>query len=282
VPDVSVSRQGRVLVCTFDRGPSINASTPAMIGGWLRALEAAADDDSVGAVVTAAAGRGWCAGADLSFLLRHQGQQLGGRRPLDELGWELIAGDGGDAPPPPSAARFDELGLNAMALFLAEYPKPLIAAIGGAVAGGGFPLALLHDIRFVSTDASFRTSFLELGLVSELGLGYLLPRFVGTGHALDLCLSGRAVRGKELVELGVAERYVDDGVDAAALEYAQVIADRPSEQTAALRKLLRHHSNGDFVDYLRTEWAYQRDAFESTAAAAGVASVASRLGVARA
>jgi 2-(1,2-epoxy-1,2-dihydrophenyl)acetyl-CoA isomerase len=273
--DVRVERRGRVLLCTFDRRPAINASTPAMISGWVRALVEAADDTDVGAIVTSAAGRAWCAGADLNFLLRHQVgiDGVAGRR-LDALGEELIDG----LPTADEATR--QLGMNRLATYLLDYPKPLIAAIDGAMAGGGCPLALLHDVRFVGAGASFRTSFVDLGLTSELGLGYLLPRAVGTGRALDLHLTGRAVRGRELVELGLAEYFSDDGdVEGAAIAYAESLAAKPAAGIATVRRLIRREAELPITTYLQREWAAQAAAFESPVAVESVARIAASLGV---
>jgi enoyl-CoA hydratase/carnithine racemase len=276
MPDVRVEQRGDVLLCTFDRSPAINASTPAMISGWVRALVTAADDPSVGAVLTAAVGRAWCAGADLTFLLGHQVGPTGidGHR-LEALGDELIEGLPESTDPTERA-----LGLNKLASYLLRYPKPLVAAIGGAVAGGGFPLALLHDVRFVSSAASFRTSFVDLGLVSELGLGYLLPRLVGTGRALDLHLSGRPVRGRDLVELGLAEYFsADDGLDDDAFAYASALAKKPAEAVAMIRRLIRDDAGLAVTSYLQREWAAQQVAFESPVAVRSVAQVAAGLGI---
>jgi enoyl-CoA hydratase/carnithine racemase len=274
--DVRVERRDGVLLCTFDRSPAINASTPAMISGWVRALVAAADDPSVGAVLTAARGRAWCAGADLTFLLGHQVGSAGvdGRR-LEALGEELIEGL-----PEPDDPVEQTLGLNKLASYLLGYPKPLVAAIGGAVAGGGFPLALLHDVRFVSSAASFRTSFVDLGLVSELALGYLLPRLVGTGRALDLHLSGRPVRGRELVDLGLAEHFSDDDrLDDDVFAYAAALAKKPAAGLAAVRRLIRRDAMLPVTSYLQREWAEQQIAFESPTAVESVRRIAADFGI---
>lgn len=271
---LAVNRIERVLVCTFDRTPVINASSPEMLSTWYRTVLAAADDDSVGAVVTANSGRAWNAGADMDLLLRHQprlGWPAGG---LDDLAWELLSGERRTEPDP----AWDALGLNNLARDLAEYPKPLVASIDGAVAGGGVALALLHDVRFVSAATTFRTSFAGLGLVSELGLGYQLPRMVGTGRALDLCMSGRPVGAEEAVSIGLAERLVDAPVVDHATSYAAELARQPAASLSAIRRLVRVESAGPWADYLAAEWPVQRQAFDSDTARASVADAAERFG----
>lgn len=270
---LDVHRADGVLVCTFDRTP-INASSPEVLSAWYRAVMAAADDDRVGAVVTANTGRAWCAGADMDLLLRHQprpGWPAGG---LDDLAWELLTGQRRDHPDP----AWDELGLNHLARDLVGHPKPLIASIDGAAAGGGVALALLHDVRLVSPAATFRTSFAGLGLVSELGLAYELPRAVGTGRALDLCLSGRVVGGEEAVAIGLAERLVEAPVVEHATAYARELARLPPASVRAVRRLVRVDAQRSRDEYLAAEWPLQRAAFDSDAAREGVAAAAERFG----
>src|ERR1700757_2074915 len=118
------------------------------------------------------AGRGFCAGASMSLL-----------------------GDVPDSRPDRSVRR--------RLCELAEYPKPLIAAINGAAAGIGFALAISCDLRFCAETSVLTTSFAKLGLVAEHGVAWILPQLVGRAHALDLLLSGRTVRGAEAEAMGL-------------------------------------------------------------------------------
>lgn len=277
MPDVVIERRnGGVLWCTFDRSPKINASSPEMIARWYGALREAKDDPSVHVVVTANTGRAWCAGADMDLLLRHQSRPDDHHFRLNDLAWELLHDEERDVPD----AEWDRVGLNHLASFLMDYPKPLLAAIDGAVAGGGVPLALLHDVRFVTPSSTFRTSFAGLGLVSELGLSYLLPRMVGFGRALDISLSGRVVDAEESVRIGMAERMVDtpEDLELAVAAYADVLAEMPVGSLRSVRSLVRVASNMPWDTYLATEWAYQCRAHASPAASAKVLAVAQRLG----
>lgn len=277
MPDVVIEqRDGGVLWCTFDRSPKINASSPEMIGHWYEALVEAKDDPSVHVVVTANTGRAWCAGADMDLLLRHQSRANDDHFRLNDLAWELLHDEERDAPD----ADWDRIGLNHLAAFLVDYPKPLLAAIDGAVAGGGVPLALLHDVRFVTPSSTFRTSFTGLGLVSELGLSYLLPRMVGLGRALDISLSGRAIDAEESVQIGMAERMVDSAeeLDVVVAAYARALVGIPAGSLRSVRSLIRVASAMPWDTYLATEWAKQCRAHASPEASAGVIAVARRLG----
>ena len=87
-------------------------------------------------------------------------------------------------------------------------PKPVIAAVNGVAAGGGFVLAMMCDLRFASEDASFTTIFSRRGLVAEHGTSWLLPRLVGTSRALDLLWSARRIDAAEAFRIGFVDRLV--------------------------------------------------------------------------
>lgn len=109
---------------------------------------------------------------------------------------------------------------------LADFPKPVVAAINGPAAGIGFALALWCDVRICAADAKLTTSFARLGLVAEHGTAWLLPRIVGRAHAVDLLLSGRTITGTEALAMGLVQRAVDtDATVTAALEYAQILVE---------------------------------------------------------
>jgi enoyl-CoA hydratase len=95
---------------------------------------------------------------------------------------------------------------------IARAPQIIIAAVGGAAAGGGLSLALACDMRLAGKDALFATAFIKLGLSgAELGLSYLLPRAVGTSHAADMMITGRRVYADEALRIGLVSRVVDAG-----------------------------------------------------------------------
>src|SRR5713226_3919193 len=85
-------------------------------------------------------------------------------------------------------------------------PKPVIAAVNGVAAGGGFVLAMMCDLRFAASDASFTTVFSKRGLIAEHGTAWLLPRIVGTSRALDLLWSSRRFDAAEAYRIGFVDR----------------------------------------------------------------------------
>ena len=87
-------------------------------------------------------------------------------------------------------------------------PKPVIAAVNGACAGIGMVQALMCDIRFAAAGAKFTTAFSRRGLIAEYGMSWVLPRLVGTAHALDLLLSGRVFLAEEAAQMGMVNEVV--------------------------------------------------------------------------
>ncbi len=192
---VLYSTAGGVAVVTLNRPDRLNAWSPDMTAGYLAALDRATADSQARVVVVTGAGRGFCAGADMSLL---QGLSEGGPR---------IA----VAERPPYQME-------------PAVPKPVIAAINGACAGLGLIRALYCDLRFAVRGAKITTSFARRGLVAEYGIAWLLPRIVGLPNALDLLMSGRTLLAEEAAEIGLVDRLVDDDVVGAATEYAGELA----------------------------------------------------------
>jgi enoyl-CoA hydratase/carnithine racemase len=182
-----------VATITLNRPQVLNAWTTRMGAEVKHALaRAEADGDVVGIVLTGA-GRGFCAGADLNDLksISEGGRQAGTPAELEA--------DPGD----PGMASF-----RGTYTYIASVRKPVVAAINGPVAGMAVPIALACDLRFASDRASFTTSFSRRGLVAEWGVSWLLPRLVGTAHALDLLFSARRIDAAEAARVGLVNRVV--------------------------------------------------------------------------
>jgi enoyl-CoA hydratase/carnithine racemase len=108
----------------------------------------------------------------------------------------------------PGDASFGPDLRNGQLTYLLAVPKPVIAAINGAVAGMALALVLACDIRLIADDAVIITAFAARGLVAEYGVSWLLPRLVGPAVALDLLFSSRRVSGLEAAQLGIVNRAV--------------------------------------------------------------------------
>ncbi len=116
---------------------------------------------------------------------------------------------------------------------------PIIGAINGYAIGGGWSLALACDIRIAADDATFQVSQTKRGIVADAGLGYFLPRTVGTQRAFELMFSGRRVTAQEALEMGaVLEVVPADRLLDRALEIAATVAEGPPLSAAAHKRLV--------------------------------------------
>lgn len=200
-----------VATITLDRPQVLNAWTDRMGAEVRHAVGQAQRDPRVVGIVLTGAGRGFCAGADMTRLSA------------------LASGDAraGDSDPGPASdpgdASFGPDLHDGTHTYLMSVPKPVIAAINGPVAGMAVPIVLACDLRFMAADAVLMTAFSRRGLVAEWGSSFLLPRLIGTAAALDLLFSSRKVSGTEAAAMGLvnaalpadevlphAQRYVAD------------------------------------------------------------------------
>jgi enoyl-CoA hydratase/carnithine racemase len=214
-----------VATITLSRPDVLNAWTDQMAVEVRHAVEAAEADPRVVGIVITGAGRGFCAGADLTR--------------LSAIG----SGDRSFAVPPaqfsaePGDPSFgDDLHLGTYT-YLLSVPKPVIAAINGPVAGMGVPIVLACDLRFMADDAVLTTSFSQRGLIAEWGISWLLPRLVGTAVALDLLFSSRKITGTEAAALRVVNAALPrDGVLRHAQQYVRDLAATTSPASLAIMK----------------------------------------------
>ncbi len=225
----SVNDNG-VLVLTLNRPDKLNAYTARMGREIAHAFASADEDDSVRAIVVTGAGRGFCAGADIS----------GGAGAFgDDGGAKLFGGRGAD----PADGGRRERGF-VEAIYASR--KPSIAAINGAAVGVGITLALPMDIRIASTEARFGFVFARRGLTPEAGSAWFLPRIVGLPQALRWCYSGRVFGADEALRAGlVSEAVPPDQLLPKAMEIAREIADETAPVSIALTRQLLWRFGGD-------------------------------------
>jgi enoyl-CoA hydratase/carnithine racemase len=210
--------EGRVLTITLRRPDKLNAFTAIMLNELLDAFDRSDADDEVRAVIVTGAGRGFCAGADLS---------AGGStfdRSNPEGGEPTLQRDGG--------------GLLTLRIF--ESRKPVIAAVNGPAVGVGVTMQLPMDIRIASTKARFGFVFARRGLVPEACSSWFLPRVVGINRALEWVFTGRVFEAAEALEAGLVREVVEpDALLPRAREIATEIAQHTSAvSVAASRQML--------------------------------------------
>jgi enoyl-CoA hydratase len=189
---------------TLNRPASLNAMNVELVEGLHAALSEMAQDRECRVVILTGAGRGFCAGLDL----RGYGEAPGteGRGPVQSgfATQQHIAG---------------------LILRLRRMPQPVIAAVNGPAAGGGFALVLGSDIRLASTTARFNAAFVRIGLSAcDIGTSWLLPRLVGAGRAHELMLTGRIFDAEEALGMGLVVDVVPgDALMERALAEAELI-----------------------------------------------------------
>ncbi len=174
-----------VATITLNRPDKLNAWTSEMDADVRHAIDRAAVENSVRAVILTGAGRGFCAGADMSRLSKISA----GQRPSGNVS------HGG------KSGNFEQ-----KFSYMLDTPKPIFAAINGPIAGIAFCLSLYCDFRYMAEGAKLTTAFAKRGLIAEYGSAWLLPRLVGPMNALDLLYSARTVTAAEAERLGLVRQ----------------------------------------------------------------------------
>lgn len=209
--EITTAKRGQTLVITFNRPEKMNALTRDMYAGLAAALNEAAGDFSIRAVVLTSAGEHFTAGNDIKDFMANP--------PTEESS---------------DVARF--LGA------LLEFPKPLIAAVKGNAVGVGTTMLLHCDIVVASPTAKFSMPFTSLGLVPEAGSSKLFPELVGYQRAARIFMTGDSFDATEAKEMGLVESIAADA-EAEALEIAEKIGNQPPQaiiNTKALMKAGKH------------------------------------------
>jgi enoyl-CoA hydratase/carnithine racemase len=217
---------GRVATITLNRPDKLNAWTAVMESEVRGHFTEAEKDDNVRVIVLTGAGRGFCAGADISLL---SGVAEKG---LDERGREqALRNSSGDAK---AGVRSD---FSRKYSYFPSIEKPIIAAVNGADVGLGLVISLYCDIRFASDAAKFSTAFSRRGLIAEYGLAWMLPRLVGHANALDLLFSARMVDAAEAQSLGLVNKVFPQDVFLDKVnEYAKDLAENVSPRSTRIMK----------------------------------------------
>jgi enoyl-CoA hydratase/carnithine racemase len=263
--DIRYQVRDRVGWITLDRPAKLNAWTAAMERSVERALRAAESDDAVRAIVVTGAGRGFCAGADMSLL-----EGLSNASPDTRA---LARGGASKAALPTGLGPDVSAHYGGRFGYLMSVRKPIIAAINGPCAGIGLVFCCFCDLRFAADQAVITTAFAQRGLIAEHGISWLLPRLLGPSRALDLLLSARKLSGAEAEQLGLvnrafpAERFIDE-----VTAYASRLTETVSPRSLAVMKAQVWKSLfQDFEQALATADRAMIESFESEDFKEGVA-----------
>ena len=222
-----------IATITLDRPDKLNAFNPAMLADLIAAFDATDADDAVRAVIVTGAGRGFCAGADLS----------GGAATFD---YDTTGGWNGAESPVRSEGSVDYAhpavrdggGLLSLRIFASK--KPVIGAINGPAVGVGATMTLPMDFRLASEAARFGFVFARRGIVPEACSSWFLPRLVGVGQALEWCYSGAVFGADEALAGGLVKSVhaPEDLLPAARALAVRLTADSAPVSVALTRKML--------------------------------------------
>ena len=233
---------------TLNRPERLNSFNTDMHAEVQDALAALRRDDSVRVLVITGAGRGFCAGQDLS---------------------DRVVAPGGA---PPDLGSSIERGYKPLILALRRLPLPVIAAVNGVAAGAGANIALACDLVIAARSATFIQAFAKIGLVPDSGGTWILPRLVGHARALGLALLGDKLPAEQAAQWGLIWRCVDDGQLGAEVDaLARQLAAAPTRGLARTKQAMLERWDRTLEQQLDIERDYQRDLGHSADYAEGVA-----------
>lgn len=231
---------GGWLRLTLNRPDKLNSVNGAMRSELGRALARAADDPGVRALLVTGAGKGFCAGQDLSERAVSPGDE------------------------PPDLGESLRNGYNPLVRAIATMPKPVVCAVNGVAAGAGANLALCCDLVVAAESARFIQAFAKIGLVPDSGGTWVLPRLVGDARARAAFMLGEPVDARTALGWGMIHKVTGDGE--LAEESARLAGDLAKGPTAALgriKRLLLESGPGTLEDQLELEAAEQQEAGRS-------------------
>ncbi|HYH20825.1 MAG TPA: 2-(1,2-epoxy-1,2-dihydrophenyl)acetyl-CoA isomerase PaaG [Azospirillum sp.] len=226
-----------VATLTFNRPDKLNSFTTEMHAEVRDALAKVQTDPSVRCLLLTAAGRGFCAGQDLSDRAVAPGSAM------PDLGESL------------------EKNYNPLVRTLRRLEFPVVCAVNGVAAGAGANIALACDIVLAARSASFIQPFCKLGLVPDSGGTWFLPRLVGSGRAMALAMLGDKVSAEQAEAWGMIYKVVDDAaLQDEARKLARHLATQPTKGLALVKRAMQQSSTNTLDEQLDLERDYQREA----------------------
>jgi 2-(1,2-epoxy-1,2-dihydrophenyl)acetyl-CoA isomerase len=230
-----------------DRVAWITLNRPEGLNAWIRqlgqdmraALDHAAEDREVRAIVFTGAGRAFSSGADLKSGERGEGSGVDVLSPLREV-------------------------YNPLLLRVRTVPKPVIAAVNGPAVGIGCSLALACDLIVAAQSAYFLLAFVNIGLGLDGGASLSLPARVGHARALEMALLGERIPADRALEWGLVNRVVPDAeLEGTVMALAAQLAAGPPGSYAAIKRTINHRLYDGFADVLELEAVAQQERADS-------------------
>ncbi|MCZ6619985.1 MAG: enoyl-CoA hydratase-related protein [Gammaproteobacteria bacterium] len=236
--EIIYEKADRVATITFNRPERLNALTQSMRAEILDAIKDASADDNMRVVVFKGAGKGFCAGADLTPKPSPSGEP---------------------AQPAPNSGLPRDGFQETFARVMWDMSKPAVASINGAAAGLGFGMALSCDMRIASTAGKFAAAFSRISLVPEACMTFYLPRIVGLARAAEILYTGRQVWADEALGMGLVNQVVPpEELDHAVDSMAQTLANAAPIAIQLTRRELYRGLEGTFAGQLEMELFHQK------------------------
>jgi 2-(1,2-epoxy-1,2-dihydrophenyl)acetyl-CoA isomerase len=238
---VRVSREGAVAFITIDRPERFNSLDVETARQLRRSGLQCARDPDVRAVVLRGTGGVFCSGADLKYI------RAGGQRSdLRELQPE-------SRPAPSGYGEVFQQILEFIHSTISEIkraPKPILAAVDGIAAAGGFGLAMACDLVFASERSKFEWAYGKTGLTGAESSTFFLPRLVGLRKAMELVLLNPRLTAREALSAGLINAvFADDAFEAEVAGVARRLADGPTEAYGVAKGLLNQAAGVDRLDF---------------------------------
>lgn len=237
VQHVQVAVAGAIATITLDRPDVRNAYSDEMCVQLVAAFDAAEQDEAVRCVILTGNGKAFHAGGDVKAMKARSG---------------MFAGD-------PNELRQRYLdGIQAIPRRIAEFRKPLFAAINGPAIGAGLDLACMCDIRIAARSAKMGSTFVAVGLVPGDGGAFFLTRTVGFPRALEMMMNGRVIDSDEALRINLVHEVVDDSklLDVARARAEKMAALPPHAVQLTKRAAYQSH-NTDVSRALEVAATYQ-------------------------
>ncbi|MDQ3108905.1 MAG: enoyl-CoA hydratase-related protein [Bacteroidota bacterium] len=226
-PTILTETQGHVAIIKLNRPDKFHSFNREMALGLQAALDEAAADDNIRAILLTASGKAFCAGQDLG-------------EAIDESG--------------PGIEKIVQEHYNPIILRLRKIEKPIICAINGVAAGAGASIAIACDILVAGASATFIQAFSKIALIPDSGATFILPKLVGYQRAMALMMLGDKVSATEAFQMGMIYKVTeDDLLMETALGIAKQLSEMPTKALGLTKRLLNEGINNSLEQQLIRE-----------------------------
>jgi 2-(1,2-epoxy-1,2-dihydrophenyl)acetyl-CoA isomerase len=236
-PHLLVTQEGAVKTLTFNLPEKKNPVTPEILQGMKQALQAA-ETDGTRVIILTGAGEDFSAGADLS--------------------------EGAEDPRNENVTEYLRTAVNPIILMMRQTNIPIIAKVRGVCVGVGFNFALACDLIFAEDKATFSQIFTRIGLASDGGGAFFLPRLIGYYKAFELMVTGAMIKAEDALRMGIINQiFTGDLLDNAVQKMANQLANGPYVAIQQMKANLRVGMEGSLAETLDAEAVNQYKCFQT-------------------